>query len=340
MIGKSFFVDLPEAIHEYRLIKEIGHGSYSVVFLVEKTTDNKYYACKILSKQFLIDKQAVSRFKSECNILSSIEHQNIVRFHELISDDDLLYLFFEYCPCGDLQMFVMDHKKLSEDLARRLFSDICSGLNYLHNKGIAHRDIKLSNILLDENYRAKIADFGFSKDTNEQSMLKTKCGSPIYIAPEIIQEQSYDGMMSDMWALGVILFIMTVGTVPWTHVSNEKALLIEICEARYHLPDNLSNNLRDLISSLMRPQPLMRYTPIQVLSHPWVNNISSSIHNTYFSSSTRKGSSFSEPKRQDITQQLLLNNQATKSRGDNLMNRKFSSRSIPISEKIRKGFIN
>lgn len=271
MKGNTIF-DLPPSIGKYKFVRVIGSGAHSIVTLAVNTEDNIKYAIKILSKAFLLDTQSVERFTREVTLISKIKHQNIVEFVEMLSDDNLIYLVMEYCSRGDLFKFMNEHSPLNETSARVIFQQIISGIDFLHTLGIVHRDIKPENILIDEALNVKICDFGFSRETVDNMLLNTRCGSPIYISPEILAGRQYDGKMSDMWALGVLLYVLTVGNIPWENINNETQLFYQIQTARYHIPETLSPGLQNIINGLMQPQPTLRFTCKEAMNHPWTRD--------------------------------------------------------------------
>lgn len=275
IIGRTHRIVIPSEFGNYRFQSKIGHGSFAIVILVKRITDEKVFACKVISQQYLIDNKLVESFKRECDTFAKLNHVNILRLLDFFSDDKLVYMIMDYCSMGDLHNVISQHGKIAENQARTIFSQIASGVDYLHKMGIAHRDLKLENILMDENMCPRICDFGFSKSANaEDNLMSTKCGSPIYTAPEIITQAQYDGLQADMWSLGVILYVMLVGKIPWD-ATNEKNLFFQIITAKYHIPETVSPSACRLIAELMTPQPEMRITSQEVLSHPWLDHSTS-----------------------------------------------------------------
>jgi serine/threonine protein kinase len=142
-------------------------------------------------------------------------HPNVVKLFETFETGRHILLVMELCAGGDLLNYVRKRKKLDEDIAKYLFKQIIEGLGYLHSKSILHRDIKLDNILLDGKGQVKIADFGVSKLVKPNEIMREQCGTPAYIAPEIIKDQGYTGFKADLWSAGVVLYAMLYGTVPF-----------------------------------------------------------------------------------------------------------------------------
>ena len=148
-------------------------------------------------------------------MLKRTRHKNIVRLYEYFETDKYLLFVIEVCAGGDLLNYVRRRRRLKEDLAKCLFKQIIEALSYCHSKSILHRDIKLDNILLDANGRVKICDFGVGKIVKKGEKMTEQCGTPAYIAPEILRDQGYHGFAVDIWSAGVVLFAMLYGTVPF-----------------------------------------------------------------------------------------------------------------------------
>lgn len=150
----------------------------------------------------------------EVNLLLKLRHNHVVKIYETIETEKHIIIVMELCAGGDLLNYVRKRRKLKEPYAQKIFKQIIDGLCYIHSKLIAHRDIKLDNILLDGRGNVKIADFGVSKQTIHGAQMKEQCGTPAYIAPEILRNKGY-GLNVDLWSAGVVLFAMLYGTVPF-----------------------------------------------------------------------------------------------------------------------------
>lgn len=173
------------------------------------------------------------------------------------------------CAGGDLLNYVRKRRRLTEDVGRVIFRQIVEGLAYIHSKNIIHRDIKLDNILLDGQGKVKICDFGVSKVTQPGQKMYEQCGTPAYIAPEIIRDRGYEGGSCDIWSAGVVLFAMLYGTVPFK-ANNMSDLQKMIRKARYTLKDDISEDARDLLKGLLETDPTMRLSIGQILEHDWL----------------------------------------------------------------------
>lgn len=270
VIGDEYPIEIPVKFGRYDFVRTIGSGSFAVVALVTERGTNNQYACKICSRQLLIEKNIFDRFEREVRIMQSFRHPSLVSLLDVVFDANLIYLVMEYCFNGELFQVIADQGKLEEGLARKMFNQIVDGLTYVHARDIAHRDLKPENILLDHDMNAKITDFGFCHPVDSKQLLKTPCGSPYYAPPEIICNQPYDGKRSDLWSLGVVLYTMVTGALPWQD-GNQVQLYQQIMDARFTIPRTLSPTLRDLISRLMRADPNDRPTIEEVKKHPWLN---------------------------------------------------------------------
>ena len=269
LIGRSHKISIPHEFGSYRFESVIGHGSFAVVILVSRLTDNQLFACKVVSQQYLIENKLVESFQREVEAFSKFNHPNVLKLFEFLNDDKLIYLIMEYCAKGDLLNYISHHGQLTENQARIIFREILQAVDYLHRIPLAHRDLKLENILLDENMKVKLADFGFIKPVSNDTLMKTKCGTPIYAAPELISQADYDGRAADMWSLGVILYVLLVGKIPW-ETTNETQLFFQIRTARFHIPETINPNAAKLISELMCPRPEMRITAPEALCNRWI----------------------------------------------------------------------
>lgn len=249
-------------IEMYEIGKEIGHGAYAVVKeCYHKLNPRIKYAMKIYDKKELLIPYRRCNADREIQILKTLRHANIVRLLESIEGETQLCLVFELVKGGSLYDYILstESHKLSEAETKRLFAQIVAAVCYFHRKGVAHRDLKLENILLDENRNVKIIDFGFSVAASSVSKLKAFCGTPSYMAPEIITKQEYLGPPADMWSLGIILYAMLSGKFPFKGASEEE-LFANITKGVYVVPPEASPAARSLLSKLLSINPMERPT--------------------------------------------------------------------------------
>jgi serine/threonine protein kinase len=175
----------------------------------------------------------------------------------------------EMCAGGDLLNYVRKRRRLNEGVCKRLFRQIVEGLGHIHSRGIIHRDIKLDNILVDGKGNLKVADFGVGRTVKKGEKMREQCGTPAYIAPEILIDEGYEGFGVDMWSAGVVLYAMLYGSVPFK-ANNMQDLHKLILKAKYTLKDDISKESRSLISGLLEKDPKKRLTVNKVLSHEWM----------------------------------------------------------------------
>ncbi len=183
----------------------------------------------------------------------------------------------EYVSCGDLLSFVRKRSKLNEKIAKFIFRQIIEALNYIHLKGIVHRDIKLDNILIDLNNTIKVCDFGVSKQMKKGEIIYDQCGTPAYIAPEILKNEGFQGGAADIWSAGIVLYAMVQGRVPFFS-KDVQELYMMITKNQYSPLQKCSPDLEDLIKRTLEKDPKKRITGEQILNHPWMKN--SNYHNT------------------------------------------------------------
>ena len=253
-------------IGKYRLGKTIGKGSFSVVKLGYHVSTKDPVAIKIVEKQNLKNSPDKYWLKREMNILKKLDHPGICKFIDFIKDMTSYYLVTEYCGGGELYDFIITHHPVEEKLAKKFFKQIVLILSYIHSKGICHRDLKPENLLLTESNTIKLIDFGLS---SESSICTDKVGSPIYVAPETLFNDTYDGKIADIWSLGVVLYTLVTGQIPWDY-KNEKAMYEQIKNGDYYLPNGLSKDCLNLIKSILNPNPKHRITLERILAHEWL----------------------------------------------------------------------
>lgn len=228
-----------------------------------------YYACKIIAKQRVEQMRDKTRFEQEIRILQEMRHPRIVQLYGLYKDSLNYYIMMEYCPNGELFSHIFAMKKLTEPDARLFFKNVCDGLAFIHSFNIAHRDLKPENVLIDAEGHAKISDFGLSKYVGTSGITSTICGSPCYAAPEVLSGNPYNAIKSDMWSLGVILYVMVTGQMPWSK-RNRAQLFHQIRKGRYHIPPYLSQDCSNLIRALMNLNVESRLNVQGVLAHAFM----------------------------------------------------------------------
>jgi serine/threonine protein kinase len=265
----SRLLHVPKRFGRYEYVKTLGCGGSSAVILVRNVVSLTLFACKVVSRQHLIAENIFERFEQEVRLLPALNHPNIVRFEKILFHPELIFLIMEYCSQGDLFSQIVTNGLFPENRAADIMRQIAEGVRYIHEKDIAHRDLKPENILLDSEFTAKIADFGLCHVDSSKVLLKTPCGSPFYAPPEIISNQCYDGKSADIWSLGVMLFTMVTGTLPWSS-DNQAELFRQIKEAEVEIPPILSPLLQDLLRNMLQRDPSQRIGITEVLASQWL----------------------------------------------------------------------
>ncbi|KAK9501294.1 hypothetical protein O3M35_012035 [Rhynocoris fuscipes] len=265
----------------YKLGRTIGEGSYCKVKIAYRASElgfNEKIACKVVNKK-KASRDFVTKFlPREVSIVRSIRHPHIVSVCDIIESEDLVYIFMDVCERGDLLDYIRARGPLPEARTKFFFRQLVEAVSYLHNKDIAHRDLKCENVLLASRDHLKITDFGFARwcsdiVTKKRVLSETYCGSAAYAAPEILQGVRYNPKMYDIWSLGVILFIMISATMPFDD-SNISRLIKAQMSKRFGFPDNVNvtSKAKRLVSHLLEPDVTKRATIKQVSSYAWLDD--------------------------------------------------------------------
>ena len=252
-------------IDNYSFKKDIGEGNFGKVKLGIFKPTGEEFAIKILNKNKIKIKMKNSIFK-ENEIITRFNHINVVYVFEILEDTENYYIIMEYCKHGELFDYIVKNEKLTEEESSIFFYQLINGIEYIHSKGISHRDLKPENLLLAENKILKIIDFGLSHEFEGDELLKTKCGSPSYAAPEIICCPYYDGFKVDIWCCGIILYAMLCGYLPFEGDDNN-LLFQNILNCEPELPDFLSELSKDIILLILNPDPETRITIEEIKRH-------------------------------------------------------------------------
>ena len=257
-------------IGDYIIKKEIDKGKYSKIYLAIHEPTKEKVTIKIINKsQLFSDEKDKSRVMNEISILKKVHHNNIIKLYEIIETETKIYIIMEYCDCGELFSYIVDSEYLPEEEACKYFQQIISSLSYLHSQNISHRDIKPENILLTSNkneIKCKLIDFGISVTNN--NLLETPCGTPMYVSPEMYLEKEYDGKISDIWSVGVLLYSMVFGFLPFCEEDQNKNKE-NIINGIYEIPEEASEELKDLIKHLLEIDTKKRYNCDDIRKHPW-----------------------------------------------------------------------
>jgi MAP/microtubule affinity-regulating kinase len=266
------------SLDEYIIGKQIGQGAYAIVRVGLHKPSNKKVAMKIYKKYKLEEPNRRKSVKREIKLMEKMKHKHIIQLYEIIDTHKYVILIMEYVGGGSLHEYIKSkpNRRLEENDAKRIFKQIIEGLRYCHSRCITHRDIKLENLLLDDEKNMKIIDYGFSTCIPNDKKIKIFCGTPSYMAPEIVLKTEYCGPPADIWAMGVLLFTILSGQFPYRGATDEE-LYNKICKADYHLPkeveESLSFEAKDLLAKLFSINADVRPSAKEVLAHPWLENI-------------------------------------------------------------------
>ncbi|XP_023991261.1 MAP/microtubule affinity-regulating kinase 3 isoform X3 [Salvelinus sp. IW2-2015] len=263
-------------IGNYRLLKTIGKGNFAKVKLARHVLTGREVAIKIIDKTQM-NPTSLQKLFREVRIMKILNHPNIVKLFEVIETEKTLYLVMEYASGGEVFDYLVAHGRMKEKEARAKFRQIVSAVQYCHQKKIVHRDLKAENLLLDADMNIKIADFGFSNEFTMGSKLDTFCGSPPYAAPELFQGKKYDGPEVDVWSLGVILYTLVSGSLPFDG-QNLKELRERVLRGKYRIPFYMSTDCENLLKRFLVLNPSKRGTlevredvQNQIMKDRWIN---------------------------------------------------------------------
>ncbi|XP_051499476.1 maternal embryonic leucine zipper kinase isoform X2 [Apus apus] len=261
--------DYEEILKYYELRETIGTGGFAKVKCARHLLTGEKVAIKIMDKLALGDD--LPRVKIEIDAMKNLSHQHICQLYHVIETSKKIFMVLEYCPGGELFDYIIAKDRLSEEEARVFFRQIVSAIAYVHSQGYAHRDLKPENLLIDEEHNLKLIDFGLCAKPKGglDYHLSTCCGSPAYAAPELIQGKAYIGSEADIWSMGVLLYALLCGFLPFDD-DNVMAVYRKIMRGKYSIPKWLSPSSTLLLNQMLQVDPKKRITVKHLLSHPWL----------------------------------------------------------------------
>ena len=250
---------LPTSLsNEYTIHEHLGSGAFAKVYLIHHKSTSLPYALKIIPKSHLTPSD-ITRISREISILSKTSHINIIKFHKLLETSNHYYIITDYCKNGELFQYILTHRNINITEASIFFYQIVNAVHYLHSMNIIHRDIKPENILLSDNNILKVIDFGLSNYYSKNKLLETPCGSLCYAAPETLTGCAYDGKKSDVWSIGVILFAMLCGYLPFQNGNDSnQELYMRVMLCQYEIPHYVCDEARELICKILVRDPYKR----------------------------------------------------------------------------------
>ncbi|KAG0565822.1 hypothetical protein KC19_7G016400 [Ceratodon purpureus] len=234
-------------VGKYEVGRTIGKGTFAKVKFAINTETSECVALKVLAKDTILRNKMVEQIKQEVSIMKMIRHPNVVRLHEVLASQTKIYIFLEFVSGGELFDKIVHQGRLNEEKSRKYFQQLIDAIEYCHSKGISHRDLKPENLLLDAHGNLKISDFGLSAlphQVREDGLLHTTCGTPNYVAPEVLNNKGYDGAVADIWSCG-------------------------IQHASFSCPTWFSPSAKSLIMKILDPNTQTRITLAGIRSHPW-----------------------------------------------------------------------
>ncbi|KAL5782743.1 hypothetical protein ACOSP7_007772 [Xanthoceras sorbifolium] len=258
-------------LNKYQMGRLLGRGSFAKVHQARSIVDGSVVAVKIIKKDKSLDPEMESRIVREVAAMRRLQHHpNVLKIQEVMATKSKIYLVMEYASGGELFAKVLRRGRLTESAARRYFQQLVSALHFCHQNGVAHRDVKPQNLLLDQNGNLKVSDFGLSAlpEQLKNGLLHTACGTPAYTAPEVVCRKGYDGAKADAWSCGVILFVLLAGSLPFDD-SNLINMYKKIHRREYQFPSWVSRQARSIIFQLLDPNPNTRMSIEALMNLSW-----------------------------------------------------------------------
>ncbi|ONM62621.1 CBL-interacting serine/threonine-protein kinase 24 [Zea mays] len=256
-------------VGRYEVGRTIGRGTFAKVKFAVDADTGAAFAIKVLDKETIFTHRMLHQIKREISIMKIVRHPNIVRLNEVLAGRTKIYIVLELVTGGELFDRIVRHGKLRENEARKYFQQLIDAIDYCHSKGVYHRDLKPQNLLLDSRGNLKLSDFGLSTlSQNGVGLVHTTCGTPNYVAPEVLSSNGYDGSAADIWSCGVILYVLMAGYLPFEE--NDLPHLYEkITAAQYSCPYWFSPGAKSLIQRILDPNPRTRITIEEIREDPW-----------------------------------------------------------------------
>ncbi|PON80964.1 Calcium/calmodulin-dependent/calcium-dependent protein kinase [Trema orientale] len=255
---------------KYEMGRLLGKGTFAKVYYGKNLVTGESVAIKVINKNHVKKDGLMEQIKREISVMRLVRHPNIVELKEVMATKQKVFFVMEYVKGGELFAKVLKGK-LKEDVARKYFQQLVSAVDFCHSRGVSHRDLKPENLLLDENGDLKVSDFGLSalpEQLRNDGLLHTQCGTPAYVAPEVLRKKGYDGAKADIWSCGVILYVLLAGYLPFQD-ENVMKMYRRVFKGEYEFPQWFSEDAKRLISKLLVVDPAKRISIPEIMKSPW-----------------------------------------------------------------------
>ncbi|XP_058737137.1 CBL-interacting protein kinase 18-like [Vicia villosa] len=257
-------------MQKYELGRLLGQGTFAKVYHARNLVTGVSVAIKVVDKEKVLKVGMVEQIKREISAMKLVRHPNVVELYEVMATKTKIFIIMEYAKGGELFDKVAKGR-LKVDVARGYFQQLMSAVDYCHSRGVCHRDLKPENLLLDENENLKVSDFGLSalsESKRQDGLLHTTCGTPAYVAPEVIHRKGYDGSKADLWSCGVILFVLLAGSLPFQD-QNLMEMYRKISQGEFKFPKWFAVEVRRLLSKILDPNPKTRISMAKIMESSW-----------------------------------------------------------------------
>jgi 5'-AMP-activated protein kinase catalytic alpha subunit len=257
-------------MQKYELGRLLGQGTFAKVYHARNLVTGVNVAIKVVDKEKVLKVGMVDQIKREISVMRLVRHPNVVELYEVMATKTKIFIVMEYAKGGELFNKIAKGK-LKVDVARRYFQQLISAVDFCHSRGVYHRDLKPENLLLDENDNLKVSDFGLStlsESKCQDGLLHTTCGTPAYVAPEVINRKGYEGCKADIWSCGVILFVLLAGYLPF-HDQNLMEMYRKISKGEVKFPKWFALEVRRLLSRILDPNLKTRISMAKIMENSW-----------------------------------------------------------------------
>lgn len=256
--------------HKYEMGRLLGQGTFAKVYHGKNVETSENVAIKVINKEQVKKEGMIDQILREISVMRLVRHPNVVELKEVLATKQKIFFIMEYIKGGELFTRVAKGR-LKEDVAKKYFQQLMSAVDFCHSRGVYHRDLKPENLLLDENGDLKVSDFGLSalpEQLRNDGLLHTQCGTPAYVAPEVLRRKGYDGAKADIWSCGVILYVLLAGFLPFRD-ENMMKMYRKVFKSEYEFPPWISYEAKRLISKLLVADPARRITISSIMRVPW-----------------------------------------------------------------------